>query len=245
VVLGMQGQLPGADIQFHFMPDGADEVRFLQNLINEAVRAENPEGFVLVRSTYEAQKLLSESGLPSVIFGTPYPSIDLSWVDRDRKRSEQLLAEYLLDRGCLKIGLLWRQRILPSDPEGLDAVTQVLAQHNRPATALHVRCLPPERAVVQAAVRQMVGRDPGPWGLICRSRPLAEHAASVKGKNLTVVISDVYPKPTESLRFTHVRPAADPKAIGIEIAQRLLTACRTGRRSSKSLAVERVEAGPA
>jgi DNA-binding LacI/PurR family transcriptional regulator len=244
VVLGIQGQLPGADIQFNFMPgERAEEIKHLHNLVNEAVRASDPEGFVLVRSTFEAQKILVDSGLPSVIFGTPYPSVDLSWIDRDRKRSEQLLAEHLVARGCTQIGLLWRQHVLASDPDGFDAVGDVLVRNGLPASALHLRCLPVDEQVVQESVRQMVRQTKGKWGLICRSEPLAEAAADVNinRRPIDIVVSDVYPKTTQSVRFTHVRTVAGPQSIGAEIGRLLIGRCQTGQAHSKTLAVERVE----
>jgi DNA-binding LacI/PurR family transcriptional regulator len=241
VVLGIQSQLPGADIQFNFMPsDRQEEVRHLHRLADEAVRATDPEGFVLVRSTFEAQQILADSGLPTVVFGKPYPSIDLSWIDRDRKRSEQLLAEHLISRGCTQIGLLWRQQVLASDPDGLDAVGEVLTQNDLPASALHVRCLPANEQVVQATICEMVGRTKGKWGFICRSQPLADAAAGVAmpRRSIHVVASDVYPKASQPIQLAHVRTVAGPQSIGAEIGRLLVARCRTGEPRGKTLAVE-------
>src|SRR5579871_630187 len=58
VVLGIQGELPHAEIQFNFLPDSS-EVDYVQRLVEDSLRAPRSAGFVLVRSSVFTQRLLA------------------------------------------------------------------------------------------------------------------------------------------------------------------------------------------
>jgi DNA-binding transcriptional regulator YhcF (GntR family) len=79
-IIGIQSALPGADIEFSFMPEG-DEVVHVQRLIAQTLAAREPEGFVAARVSLPVQRVLAESGLPVVLAGTAFPSVrGLTWI---------------------------------------------------------------------------------------------------------------------------------------------------------------------
>src|SRR5262249_21831785 len=126
-VMGIQRELPGADIQFAFLPPGG-EAAHIERLIQEALAAREPEGFVAARASLEAPRLLAASGLPVVLAGTAFPSVPgLPWMDRDHRQVGRLLAEHLLACGARWIALFMREQMLYGDHLVFDAVRDALA----------------------------------------------------------------------------------------------------------------------
>ncbi|MDZ7618064.1 MAG: GntR family transcriptional regulator, partial [Patescibacteria group bacterium] len=85
LMLGLQGELPGSQLQFNFAPPH-DGHEFANRLIADALRTDGAEGFVLVRAPLAVQRIIASSGLPAVVFGSLQPSVQsLPWIDRDQR----------------------------------------------------------------------------------------------------------------------------------------------------------------
>src|SRR5690606_28872523 len=93
--------LPGTHLQLDFMPpSGRDESHYLREIIEEALHNSGADGFVLISSTIEMQQAFRDSGLPTVIAGGLYPSLEgLPFIDCDQREAGRICAEYLLSRG--------------------------------------------------------------------------------------------------------------------------------------------------
>lgn len=234
VVVGMQEALPVAQIQFNFLPaDGESEGDYVNQLISEALRSSASEGFVLVRASLSAQRLLMASGLPTVVHGTLFPSISgVAWIDRDQAAIGRELAERLLDEGCERIVVMLRHRPMPGDHVMLDAVSALLAERGMSADAVSVRPLPGDAEAVGAeAVRLMKGSE-AKVGFLCRNEPQGEAVSeALSGAKLKapIVLCDVYRKTGHVVAFPHAMSSWDPEQIGAHIGRMLAAQASGGR----------------
>jgi DNA-binding LacI/PurR family transcriptional regulator len=235
VVVGMQGVLPAADFQFRFMPAG-DESAWIGQVVAEALRSNLDEAFVLVRTSLAVQRQAAASGLPVVVYGTPYPSLEsLCWIDRDNAQVAQRLIDYLRGEGAQQIALYLRQQVMPGDHVLLDAARQRMSDSPLGSNALLVRCLPADRDVVCRATEQLLASADRPLGILCRSEPLAEAAAAAippkrRGRTaprVPIAVADVYRRAGQS-RWPHARMQDAPEQVGRQIGEMLLA--QTGRR---------------
>jgi len=230
VIVGMHDELPAAQVQFNFVPSDNDGPQITE-LIAEAMRSGKTEGFVLVRSSLQAQRLISASGLPTVVHGSLHWSVPkMPWIDRDHRRGGALMTTHLLNAGFRKIAVLMRDRMFRGDHDLFDAVRETAAAAGLDLASLTLRCLPADASAVAATVAELLDQSPGePLGVICRSEPLAlgvESAAQdrhlVIGRDVGITLSDVYRKGSDSPpRWPHLKPALSPEQIGQHIGRML------------------------
>lgn len=227
-VLGLQGELPGAQIQFNFLPRSGEET-FAEELIAQAMQAPHPEGFVLVRGSLEAQRLLALSGLPAVVHGTLYPSVDgLAMVDRDNRQVGRILAEHLLAEGCRRVLLLLRQRMLPGDALALDAALGAFARAGLGLDDLSIQHVPNDTAAARVVVREWMETDGNASGVICRNIVFADAAAEAARdlgrapqRGVTIAVADYYHKAGERPRYPCAYAALTPEEQGQHIGRLL------------------------
>jgi DNA-binding LacI/PurR family transcriptional regulator len=228
IIVGMHDELPAAQMQFNFVPVDGDGPQITE-LISEAMRSGQTEGFVLVRSSLQAQRLIAASGLPTVVHGSLHWSVPtMPWIDRDHRLGGALMARHLIDQGFRRIVVLMRDRMFRGDHDLVDAIRQTCAEAKLDLDALTLRCLPADPQAVSAAVTELLMNDES-LGVICRSEPLAlgvEAAAKAMrispGKKLGITISDVYRKGSDrSPRWPHLRPTLSPEQIGQHIGRML------------------------
>jgi DNA-binding LacI/PurR family transcriptional regulator/DNA-binding transcriptional regulator YhcF (GntR family) len=233
VVLGIQGELPGAEIQFNFLPD-SNQADYVQRLVEDALRAPRLAGFVLVRSSMFTQRLLAASGLPTVVNGTLQPSIEgLAFVDRDHRQIGRLMAEYMLQRKCRRVALLLREHVGAGDHILLDTLSKEMARRDLTTDDLVVRCLPADEEAAQAAVAALIGAGATSLGLVCRSQPLARGAASAVAKlpravrrRFPIGLCDMYRPDGSKSIFPCIVPLLGPEEFGREIGRLLAQQAR-------------------
>lgn len=178
VLWGLQGVLPGVELQFNFRPE-VDEAEYVEQLIREILRSRQASGLVLIRSTVVTQRLVVDSGLPAVVSGTLQPSItNLPSIDRDQRQIGVLLAQHLLDAGCRKFVLLMRERIVAGDHQTLDGALTTLSAAGVPLGDVQFRCLPSDEAAVTAAAETLLVDRRERVGFLCRSSRLAQGVAT-------------------------------------------------------------------
>ncbi|MBY0528231.1 MAG: GntR family transcriptional regulator [Gemmataceae bacterium] len=233
-VIGIQSQLPGADIQFSFWPEG-DETAFVRRLLDEALAARLPEGFVASRASLAAQRALAESGLPVVLTGTAYPAVrGLPWIDRDHRQIGRLLAEHLLERGARWIALFMRERMLQGDHLVFDAVRDTLAAAGLPADALGLRCLPNDAGAIAAEVQVLLEGQREKGAILCRGTPLADAVtAAIDAQGIApkaapaLAVCDVFMPADAPCAYPYARPVFGPEPWGARIGRML--ACQARR----------------
>jgi DNA-binding LacI/PurR family transcriptional regulator/DNA-binding transcriptional regulator YhcF (GntR family) len=244
VIVGLQSELPGVDVSFNFMPPG-DECEYVEDLTSTIMQSGQPEGLVLVRATLEVQQMVAQSGLPAVVYGTPYKSIDqLSFVDADQHAIGRLLTEYAMSQRAKRLLVIMRDQMLPGDSPYLDAVHEAAGKALLTADRIQTRFLARDRRLVAAEVRDfLTKRQPRP-AILCRDEPLAdlvlEEIARLGlnvGKDVLVAVSTVYRRGNEDPPpIPYTQYAESPIQIGEHLA-RLLVRCadRTLPRKRESI----------
>jgi DNA-binding LacI/PurR family transcriptional regulator len=229
LLVGIQSAMPQAQLRFRFTP-ATDDSAFIEELIHEALPSSQREGFVLVRSSLTAQRLVANSGLPAVIHGTAYPSIrGIPCVERDTAHAARILVEHLVEAGCRQFVLLLRQHVMPGDHILLDLVQHSLADHGMNGK-LTVRCLPSDVEVVRHEVASAIQHARGKVGVICRSEPLAEGAQAAvdasasrhRNHKPVIVMTDYYRSGPTPARWAYSQLVQSPEEIGRQIGHLLL-----------------------
>jgi GntR family transcriptional regulator, arabinose operon transcriptional repressor len=234
VLLGMQEELPGVHVQISFLPTTRPK-EFVEDLIDDSLTAKARDGFVLVRVPCEVQQLVSDRGVPGVVYGALYPGVErLTRLDRDMTAIGQIAANYLLDRGHRRIAYISRQQTLPGDHDTMDAMRRCLGEKGIPAHHLVERFLPSDAAVCQAEMRRLLKREDRPTGFICRSRLMADAASAVfeetglkLHQDVDLVVCDYYLLPGQKPRYVFPRPLLSAEEQGKHLA-RLLAAQSRG-----------------
>lgn len=231
IIVGIHNEVTAAQMQFNFVPPDNDSP-LVSELISEAMRSQKTEGFVLVRASLQAQRLIAASGLPTVVHGLVHPSVrNIPWIDRDHRAGGELMTRHLINNGFHKILVLIRDRVLRGDHELIDAVRDSAASAGEDLSALTLRCLPADQQAIETAVDEVIRQHAGQRiGIICRSEPLATSAETavrnnnlVVGKDVCIVLSDFYRKSSAKYQipWPHLRPVLTPEQIGQHIGRML------------------------
>lgn len=238
IVLGIQGALPGATIEFNFIPaDGEDD--FLASLIAEAVEAESPHAFVLVRTSLLCQRMVAQSGLPAVVHGTAYPSVGrINSLDRDWEQAAALAVAYLVEAKCRHYLVLARETSSPGLHRSIDAIRKQLEAVGVTQTQCIVRSLPADDQLVAAEIDEVCIDNRGKkLGVIGLSEPLCESAlrhlrSGAKHMAGHEVVSSIHykrsgrPEPD----YPHLMPEGSAEQMGADIGRILLEAGRAGEK---------------
>lgn len=244
VIVGIQSVLPHAEIEFNHLP-GSDDTAWVSELIAKTARSQQAEGFVLARSSLTSQRLFQASGLPTVIFGSRFPSIQsLPSIDRDHIAAGRLLTQSLVERGVKKLGVLMRSQVLPGDHSFMDSIWRTAAELGLTPSDLTIRFLPTDDQAIQHATRDLL-HEHGANGLICRSQPLAESASKTikaskqkKIQETPIVVSDVYSRNQAKLPWSTIRTVDSSESIGAKLAEILV---EQAQGNTPDIAVRRLE----
>jgi DNA-binding transcriptional regulator YhcF (GntR family) len=221
ILVGLQGELPASTLSLNFLPVG-NEVGFVESLIRESSQRGNNDGFVLVRAPLEVQRLVAASGLPAVVHGNVYPTIDnLSSVDRDSFEIGRVLAEYHLRSGKGRVVYVTRQQTFPGDNETIDGVLDVLKASGCGFDSILLRTVPADDAVVQATVARVAASRAESTGIICRTASMAENAERALESYLkprqawgSLSVCDYYLREGQHPRFVFAKPGLSPEDRG-------------------------------
>lgn len=233
VLMGLQEELPGVQLQFNFRPE-SDDADYLRGLIDDILRSNQTAGLVLIRSNVQTQRLVAGSGLPAVVSGTLQPSIaGIPSIDRDQRQIGALLADYLLRAGCRHFLVLMRERMAAGDHLMLDAALKTLAGAQVPLDRIKLRFLPSDPEAIAAEMRDLLLSSPARAGCVCRSERLArgvEDAAA--GLRLSardwpqLVVADAARQRYSESRFPCIEPDIAAEEWGARLGRVLLAAAR-------------------
>lgn len=220
VVLGLQSRLPGCDVRFAALSAG-DMARQVDAVIRAAMRARAPEGFILVRCAYALQRQVADCGLPAVVAGSTWPGLPLPSVNIDNEAAGVLHAAALWAKGCRRILLLRRERLVPGEACFARGVRTEMARRGAPADAVDQIELPSEPAVVRAALAAWPAG--GAFGVVAATVTMAKVARSALPPQVPVHVGVVQGgADSQDCPFTHATEANTPEAEGILIAAALL-----------------------
>ncbi len=232
VVVGIQGVMPKAQMQFNFLPPSDDEQQVVTELIQSALKARQRAGFVVVRASLEMQRIVGRSGMPTVVHGTICPSVDnVSSLDRDNAQAGRLLVEHFVKSGCRNLLLLLRNTLFPGHFPFFDAIFEAVAEFDIDVRHVIQRYLPSDELTVERELLRLADRAfADKCGVICDARPLAEGAyrtiqtmALPPQRRPEIVASTLYLAPGQRLPpYPYLSPQISPQEIGQRIGQLLL-----------------------
>ena len=126
-----------ANVLVSFLPRGDSETD-IRDLLQTGPSTGIVAGFVPVSCPHDVYRQLADSGMPTVISGTPYvDQMDIASVDIDHREAGRLLAEYLADRGCRRMALITAMEGRPGDNDFYDGVSEALTAAGLPHNALN------------------------------------------------------------------------------------------------------------
>ncbi|WP_299470171.1 GntR family transcriptional regulator [uncultured Gimesia sp.] len=229
ILLGIQKELPEAELQFNFLPH-RDEETYVEEIVNRALKSREPEGFVLQRAQVGVQRILEESGLPTVVNGLLQPSITgLAHIDRDQSRIGRLLFQQLRQQKCQRILVVLRDQVTAGDHRLLDAVQREMSTAGFGIDQLCVRCLPADDRAIQVSALDVIKQSSGKLGILCRSEPAAQAIAAAveelsfpKTRRPALVVADRFARDITPCPFPHIRACLSPEDYGQEIGKMLI-----------------------
>jgi DNA-binding LacI/PurR family transcriptional regulator len=247
VLVGIQGVLPGADVQFNFLPV-TDPTEYVDGLIGEILRAKEAAGIVVTKVPFVVQRAVKNSGLPAVVHGSLYPSIHgMAWVEQDNLGIARLIADYANAHDCSHVCALTREVMFPGDNVVLREVGRLLGDAGHKSGHFSIAHLPDDHHAIVAEVGEIVQRHPTDLCLLCRSEAKAEAAVAaidqlgLKGRRRPrLIVSGLYQRPKGERAFPYIFPTVRPEEIGAAIG-RLLAAQISDRRTAPGHIVLPVE----
>lgn len=230
VLVGIQGVLPGADVQFNFLPV-TDPTEYVDGLIGEILRAKETAGIVVTKVPFVVQRAVKDSGLPAVVHGSLYPSIQgMAWVEQDNLGIARLITDYATAHHCSHICALTREVMFPGDNIVLREIGRLLGEAGYKAGHFSISHLPDDHDAIVAEVSEIVQRHPTDLCLLCRSEAKADAAVAaidrlgLKGRRRPrLIVSGLYQRPKGECPYPYIFPQVRPEEVGAAIG-RLLAA---------------------
>jgi len=242
-VIGLQSELPRAKIQFDFLPQH-DQRDYVEQVVSESLSTPGLDAFVLYSTSLYAQRILLESGLPTIIVGSLYPSVEgLPWIDQDQRSVASLIFKHLhVTKQCQQFLVLMRERTYPGDYLFLDSLQECFQKYGIAPKDIFHRSLPSDAEAIQAEVSRLLQRYDSTLGIIARSMPLAnaaracvEQSRFVLNQDLFIMVSNVFGKEREELQYySYVRPEVTPNEVGTYIGHVLKQFVKNGFNSEES-----------
>ena len=229
MLLGIEHQLPAVPVQISFLP-AADEASFVNELIDESLKTQRTDGFVLMRASYETQLAFSQTSLPAVVFGTVYPSVEqLPALTLDMKQAGYLLAKHLLEKGHKRLAYFNRQLVYGGDHLTMEGIAVALQEAGRGLDALTSRFIPTYREAYVATAEKLLAKPDRPTGFVCRTVLMADAVAKaaqssglIPGKDVEIVVCDCYLKPREKAKYVWPKPGITGEELGRNLARLLI-----------------------
>jgi len=141
VIVGMQRKLPGAMIQFNFLPPMGNPDH-LAHLLDEARRSSDPVGIVLTKAPAHAQRMVADSGMAAIIHGYPQTGVSqLPSITTDYEEIGRLAGRFCRDAGGTHLAVVLPDRpLLEGDYRLIAGAQAELAAAGYKADALTMRC---------------------------------------------------------------------------------------------------------
>ena len=230
---GLRREGDCTNVNFGFVPQ-KDGLAYVKQIIQSAKASTEFVGLIAVGCPSEVYRLLAESTVPTLVFGSLYQDAPvLASIDFDNREAARLMTRYLVDRGHKRMMLVSTSDGLPGDHDFVDGVSDVLTEVGLPANALVMRIVSDDPKSALQAVRQLLRDNNHPSSLIVRDLPVIETVDSVLSDtglrspdDLEIVYQCVAVDGKKSPRHPHIVPQFEID----EIARRWAACC--GSRST-------------
>jgi DNA-binding LacI/PurR family transcriptional regulator len=173
-IYGIRSRMKNANVQVTFLPRGDVNV-IVRELLHSASAAGNVAGFVPISCPREVYRRLANSGIPTVVLGTPHvDQKDIASVDVDNRMAGQLLTQYLTGCGHRRIAVLMALEGQPGTNCFFDGVSDALTTAQLPHNALIHRIVPVEASAVASQLHELLAMPERPTALIARTPTMAK-----------------------------------------------------------------------
>ncbi|MFI2780601.1 LacI family DNA-binding transcriptional regulator [Streptomyces sp. ALB3] len=133
--------------------------------------------------------LITEAGLPAVLYARPYRPVEISYVDLAHRDGARLAAEHLLARGCRRVVTISGPLGIPAGRERLAGFQEVLARHGRSCPPVAEGQFTQESG--EAAMERLLAEHPGLDGVFAGNDLMATGACHVLREHGRRVPEDV------------------------------------------------------
>lgn len=235
VIVGIQRKLPGCSIQFNFLPPQSNHDHLAQ-LLAEARRSPEQVGIVLTRAPFRAQKMVEESGIPTVVHGYIQPAVSkLASITVDYDRIGELIGEHFVGgRGSQLVLVLPERALLPGDYRLIRGIKKEMKKASCSVDAIKICCLPEDPGVIREWLETYLNGSGGKVMMVCHPEMLAVKPWNILKKvtaDSEVVVVDehgaagsVLPKP-----LPRIYSPVPEVEVGVHIAD-LLNAQMEGKK---------------
>gem|GEM_PF-5159734 len=160
MILGVQSVFPTAEIIFTYYENDAEGGGGGKE-INEIIKDNAGQALVLVRAPLKLQRLVSESGLPAIVLGHPFPTVKLPWIDADSIQQGALAAECVLKQHDAPVLLMIQNRIAPGDQLFMDGFKKKLHAAQRNLFSVTEQFVPLDTKVIEHTVKEYLCQQKG------------------------------------------------------------------------------------
>ena len=201
-----------ANVQVSFLPQSNTQA-YLREFLHSIPSMGVVSGLVPISCPHDVYRQLANSGVPTVIVGTPYVDhMDIASVDVDNHEAGRLLAEYLIECGHRRIALITAMDGRPGDNGFYDGVSEALTAASLPHNALIMRIVPMQPTALTAQLGRLLIKPDMPTGLIVRSTNMARAVSKAfcnlevhADRRCEIVYQRYQPIEGIELPFTYVR----------------------------------------
>lgn len=223
ILLGIQSEMPTSTVSHCFLTP-ENEIQQVVKLVERAISADNSaDAFVLVRASYDTQKIIAKSGLPAVVYGEVYRGIEgLSQIDHDHAAAIRLSTEYLQKRNRNRVAVFMRQHISPGEHRTFDTLLSIRS------FTITLRFNPHDENNIECEARALLSQRKRPDAFLCQTLRQAECVQRVRKElkisksSMDIVVLTTYLKRGETVPFPHIALSANPESLGRRLGSLLL-----------------------
>jgi DNA-binding LacI/PurR family transcriptional regulator len=198
-------------------------------LIGDILRSKETAGIVMTKAPFVAQRAVKDSGLPAVVHGSLYPSIDrMAWVEQDNLAIARLIAEFVARNKLSQVCALTREVMFPGDNVVQQELARLLGEAGRLAGNFQISHLPDDPPAIEDEIKRLIALYPTDLCLLCRSDIKADAALALidrlglKGrKRPRIVASGVHRRPAGASPYPYIFPTIRAEEIGAAIGKLL------------------------
>lgn len=243
VLSGLQMELSSANIDIGLLNRNNEEEHVMR-IINEALSNNDVDAFVLISVSFSIQKIFEKSCFPTVIFGSPFPSITgIPCIERDMTEGFEQILWYLQKRHRKHFVYLFRNTIHPGDK----IIPNVLCSQPKQSADTVILFTTSFEEEIKAAVRNIFLSEFVPDAFICTSILQAEVVEEVMYEqglipyqDMDIIVTSYFFQRGIRAKYTHLSYGITPEEIGRKIGQMLRLQTQEQNVSNDMIPVELV-----
>ncbi len=181
----LRTSIPSARLVCHFFPEN-NSVRQIHDEVEKLAAEKSFGGLVLAGCPRDIQEDVARSGVPTVLWGSAYPGVDLPYVDLDQAEIGRLMAKQAVEAGYRRLYFVTREYWCEGDTLLFHGIIDKAHKAGLESDAVRLQNVPETagEAVMRSILEPMIGRAAGeaaePVAFLCRSCAIAQqlHLAS-------------------------------------------------------------------